>query len=331
MELAADQITIAITVYNRRQYLRQAISSALGQTAPVRVIVVEDCGPDETLQSFVQGEFGDRIEYYRNPIRRGLFGNWNACLEYCRTPWLSILHDDDYLAPGFVEAMLALHREARDCALYFGHFQVVNDVAQAVPEWQPAQIAGPWQRVHLSDVLFLTPFSFAGQLFRVESARGVGGFRATSQYCGDWELWAKLIAHNGAARTRALVAVTRSHTGPDRETNRIHKAGKVFGLTFVQRKRVLGLSRQLGTPLPFDRRLDQKKFPLPITLLVEHGLGMTRRLLRYNVGLMLISQPPHWRYAVFQSLTRVFGVPFVLAVSRTWNFVCRRRRRAPGA
>jgi hypothetical protein len=55
-----DEITIAVTVFNRRQYLKQAITSALEQTVPVRVIVVEDCGPDLTLRDFVRGLFGAR-------------------------------------------------------------------------------------------------------------------------------------------------------------------------------------------------------------------------------------------------------------------------------
>ena len=40
MSLASDQITIAVTVYDRRRYIEQAISSALNQTVPVKVIVV---------------------------------------------------------------------------------------------------------------------------------------------------------------------------------------------------------------------------------------------------------------------------------------------------
>ena len=76
--LAPDEITIAVTVYDRRQYLAQAIESALNQTLSVRVIVVEDCGPDPALQGLVQERFGSRIEYFRNSSRRGLFGNLNA-------------------------------------------------------------------------------------------------------------------------------------------------------------------------------------------------------------------------------------------------------------
>jgi glycosyltransferase involved in cell wall biosynthesis len=64
-----------------------------GQTVPVRVIVVEDCGPDATLQEFVKDQFGSRIEYVRNPKRRGLFDNWSSCVEQCRTEWL--LHHEN--------------------------------------------------------------------------------------------------------------------------------------------------------------------------------------------------------------------------------------------
>src|SRR5436853_6494964 len=108
MSFSADQITIAVTVYNRRDYIEQAIETALNQTVPVQVMVVEDCGPDATLQDFIKGKFGSHIEYHRNAQRRGLFDNWNACLELCRTPWISILHDDDFLDPTFVPAMIEL-------------------------------------------------------------------------------------------------------------------------------------------------------------------------------------------------------------------------------
>src|SRR5271168_1455616 len=112
MQLRAADITIAITVFNRRDYVLGAMRSALEQTVPVKVIVVEDCGPDKGLRDFIVDEFGSRVEYFRNPRNRGLFDNWNACMEYCRTTWFSILHDDDLLLPDFVEKMLKVAAEA---------------------------------------------------------------------------------------------------------------------------------------------------------------------------------------------------------------------------
>jgi len=109
MELKAEDITIAVTVFSRRDFVLEAIGSALAQSVPVSVIVVEDCGPDPGMRDYIQDRFGGRIRYFRNPRNRGLFDNWNACMEYSRTPWLSILHDDDRLHPWFIEEMIALH------------------------------------------------------------------------------------------------------------------------------------------------------------------------------------------------------------------------------
>lgn len=223
MSLSADQITVAITVYNRRQYVKQAISSALNQTVPARVMVVEDCGPDPMLEGFVKAEFGPRIDYFRNPKRRGLFGNWNACLELCRTEWISILHDDDYLAPVFVEAMMELEKEAPGRALYFGRTIFVDEQCRAWPEQDLRPVAGRWVERDLRDILY-APFPFAGHLFRVSSARRLGGFRATSFMCGDWEMWAELMADGGAAQSSRTVAFNRGHYGWDRGSSQVERS-----------------------------------------------------------------------------------------------------------
>jgi glycosyltransferase involved in cell wall biosynthesis len=168
--LSPDQITIAVTVYDRRQYLLQAVRSALNQTVPVRVMVVEDCGPDPTLQGCVKEQFGSLVEYVHNPRHRGLFGNMNACLELCPTPWLSILHDDDYLAPEFVETMLELHRQFPDGGLYFGGTTMVDENGDSLWEWPSPALPERWRRVTLQDVKWTTPFAFPGQFFKIEDA-----------------------------------------------------------------------------------------------------------------------------------------------------------------
>jgi len=316
MSLSADQITIAITVFNRRRYLKQAISSALNQTMPVRVIVVEDCGPDLELQPFVRQEFGDRIEYFRNPRRRGLFDNWNAAMEYCRTPWLSILHDDDFLAPGFVEALVALSREAPDCGLYFGQTQMVNHDNEPIQEGMRPPLQTPWRRVTLADTLDLTPFAFPGQLFRPDHARALGGFNAASQFAGDWEMWSRLISRYGSAQTSAIVAYNRTHGGLERGTSKIMLNGRLRPLVIVQQKRVLHLLRQNGQAIHFDRQYFLRRMPMSANYLIRYGLGLSPRILRYNVGLLLRSPSPSLQHRLFQTGTRWFGVGFVKLAAR---------------
>jgi glycosyltransferase involved in cell wall biosynthesis len=315
MNLTPDDITIAITVFNRRQFLKQAIASALEQKFPVRVMVVEDCGPDPGLQTFVKEEFGDRVVYIRNSRRRGLFDNWNACLEHCQTPWLSILHDDDLLTPKFVEAMLELNRNAPDCGLYFGETKILDSQGQLQPCMHRPPLAVPWQRTPLEYTLPITPFPYPGNLFRVDYARAVGGFRGTSQYCGDWEMWCNLIAQYGGAQTAVAIAINRSHEGLERGTSKIFLNGRLRPLSFVQQKRIIHLLRQSGKPARFQRDELLKTSPMSANYLVRHGAVLTPRLLRYNTGLLLRSKSPNLPYAAFKVAAGLFGVPFVKAVS----------------
>jgi glycosyltransferase involved in cell wall biosynthesis len=314
MSLSAADITIVVTVFNRRQYLKQAIASALNQTVPVRVMVVEDCGPDAEMQGFVCHEFGSRIEYLRNPTRRGLFDNWNGCLDYCRTPWLCILHDDDFLEPTFVESMIELSRQAPDCGLYFGQVTIVNESGQMLSTARPP-LGASWRRAELAAMLDATDFPFAGILFKVVCARANGGFRKTSQFCGDFEMWCNITAHYGSAQTERNVSYSRSHEGIERGSTKIHINGRLRPLVFVQQKRIIHLLRQQGKTVRFDRRRFLGSMPMAVSELLRRGWIWSPRLLRYHIELVRLSTAPSRRYAVFQTLSHVLGSPFVKAAS----------------
>ncbi len=317
MDLSPDQITIAITVYNRRDYVQQAITSALDQTVPARVMVVEDCGPDPTLKEFVQTEFGSRIEYHRNVRRRGLFDNWNACLELCQTPWLSILHDDDYLDPRFLPSMLELSRQAPDLGFYFGQVAIINDAGDSLPS-PSFPSPNSWREVDLVSFANMDPVLFPGQLLCVPFARALGGFRSASLFTGDWEMWFKLSAAHGSAQTRERVAHVRAHLGTERGTRQIEKSGKKFVMDNVQRKRNLAILKKMGYAVQFERQ--PKDWPaIPSRFLIQNGVGFSPRIMAYNTRLFLSSRPPHWRYAGLQFAVRLFGAALLRTLSRAWN------------
>jgi len=307
MELRSENITIAVTVFSRHEFIRDAIRSALNQTVPVKVIVAEDCGPDAALRDLIADEFGGRIEYFRNPKNRGLFDNWNACLDYCRTPWLSILHDDDSLHPNFVETILALAKVAPERALYFGRAARLDEAGKIHPA-PPVRWQKNWRELdvrELADECFLL---FPGQLFRVADAKAVGGFWKASYLTGDWDMWFRLALKFGAAQSATEVALNRAHHGADRGSTRVERMGWKWALDNVQRKRNLALLQQeKGIVIPFERAKLLKRSPIPSRLLLRYAGGFSRRILFYNAWLFTHSRPPHARYAALQWLVRWFG------------------------
>lgn len=318
MILRPQDITIAVTVYNRREFVLEAIQSALAQSAPVKVIVVEDCGPDAGLRDFVLKKFGTRIEYFRNPKNRGLFDNWNACIENCRTAWLSILHDDDVLLPEFVATMVHLAEVVPERAFYHGEAAMMDENGKAIST--PSVWNEGWREIDLAEMAD-QGFSmmFAGNLFSIEAAKKIGGFRRNSYYSGDWDFWFRLALFGGGVRTATVVAMTRTHFGPERGTTRVDRMGWRWALENVQRKRDLALlAGQKGIHVRFDRAKHLEKSPIPSRLLLRNAKNYSRRVLKYNAWLFVHSHPPHFQYSVLQRLVRLFGEKVLRILSRSF-------------
>ena len=131
-------------------------------------------------------------------------------------------------------------------------------------------------------------------------------------------MWAKLIARTGAAQTREVVAVNRLHDTPERATSRVYRKGRTIPDSLVQHKRVLALLPP-SDRLKLDRVEYLRHYLVPVRFLLRHGDSLSPRLLRYHAGTLLLSPAPHWRYAVFQQLTRLGGARFVKLMSKIWN------------
>ena len=319
-KLRHEDITIAITVYDRQTYIDQAIRSAIAQRCEGRpeVIVVEDCGPDPTLRQSVIDKFGSQIQYLRNPRRRGLFDNWNACIEACHTSWLCILHDDDFLEPTFVESMIELAQAAPGRALYYGLGDVVDSAGKA-REVRPRSLSFAWHELDLEEWTRYDPVCFPAQLFNVEAARALGGFRPSSRYCADWEMWFKLALNYGAAATNRVVANYREYHAVGRGTSDVDISGCKYACVNMQRKRHMAWLRQKKPAVRFDRRALFKESPLPSRFILQHGYAFPRRMLRYNAGLLLVSTAPHFGYRLVQLFATFFCWRSLRIVSRIFN------------
>lgn len=101
-------ISIMIPTYRRPEMLRKAIDSALSQTYKEEfeiVVIDNDYEVDENTDKLMKQYCGQykNLYYYRNNRNIGMYGNWNRCIELCRTQWYCMLHDDDMLKPQYLE------------------------------------------------------------------------------------------------------------------------------------------------------------------------------------------------------------------------------------
>jgi glycosyltransferase involved in cell wall biosynthesis len=103
----APQVTVAIPTYNRERLLEASLRSALDQRYPEFEILVLDNASTDNTEAVVRSFDDGRLRYVRNATNIGLFRNWNRAVELNRSPYLTVLQDDDKLLPDFLQESVA--------------------------------------------------------------------------------------------------------------------------------------------------------------------------------------------------------------------------------
>ena len=91
-------VSVLIPTYNRAEFLREAVRSALLQTCQDLEVLVSDNASSDETEGVVAEFLGDpRFRYIRQPRNLGMVRNWRAALEASSKEWFLLLSDDDYL------------------------------------------------------------------------------------------------------------------------------------------------------------------------------------------------------------------------------------------
>lgn len=128
-------ITFAIPCYNSNiNYLNKAIKSVRSQTLACWKLIIVDGneGGQPILKSIVFNEKDERISYIYNDIDRTMAGNWNFAFNVASTDFVTLLHDDDYLASNYVEEMTKLINSEPNSSMYFCDVSLVNELGNTV-------------------------------------------------------------------------------------------------------------------------------------------------------------------------------------------------------
>lgn len=112
------KVTVAITNYNYKQYITEAIASALNQDfKDLEVLVVDDASTDGS-QEFLKTSFKDKIDLHINRMNQGHGKSLNWCIENAKGEYILFLDGDDILLPG---AISALYAKSESAEVVFGY------------------------------------------------------------------------------------------------------------------------------------------------------------------------------------------------------------------
>jgi len=251
--------TLAASVESDAMHMEVAPAVAKGALRqPLFSVMVPTCEPDEklrqTLQSVLRQDPGaeamqvavvddgsrradvrrlladidpqGRIEYVANSRRLGLCGNWTRAIELARGELVHLLHQDDYVLPGFYHRMARAFRCRPDLGMAFSRSRIVDAKNRPIKtssrlRWLPGPI-NRWLDLIAERQRVQTPAVVVAR----RTYDAVGGFRSDLSHTLDWEMWVRIAARFPVWYEPRVLAIYRRHA--DNETSRQLASGRIW-------------------------------------------------------------------------------------------------------
>jgi len=198
--------TIIIPTWNQKpEWLRQAVESALAQTVPVEVIVVDDGSDAEhdahdvlldphyaehTSAVFRDARADGRLCIVRIP-HAGCFAALNAGIRAMSTEWFSWLSSDDVFHPAKIERQLRAMLATESKASFHGYINIAENGAQSpvIPGRFRSLLEQQMILSQACPINGLTVMIHRSVLEEIRLPNGDFFDRETSPIVADWRAW----------------------------------------------------------------------------------------------------------------------------------------------
>ena len=208
----------------------RSLESVLAQAPDVdtmEIVVVDDASPRVDVTALVRSiDPTGRVAVRRHPRRAGLAGNWNRAVDLARGHYIHLLHQDDYVLPGFYAAIERGFRAAPRAGMAFCRSRIVDGDDRLIKtssrqRWFPGTLSGWLPRIAERQRV-QTPAAVVSR----SAYERLGGFRDDLCHALDWEMWVRIAADYPVWYEPRALAVYRRHAA--NESQRLLSSGAVW-------------------------------------------------------------------------------------------------------
>ncbi|MGD1804967.1 methyltransferase domain-containing protein [Dapis sp. BLCC M126] len=222
--------SVMIPTYKKVKYLEQTLRSVL-QQAPaleeMQIEVINDC-PDSKIQieieAIVRKVGGGRVNFYRHfPQDIGQAPIFNICLQRARGYWVHLLHDDDFVLPGFYEKLRrGIEKNTTVGAAFCRHYYIDENDRKKFLSVLERDTPGVVERF-LEKITLEQRIQVVGMVVKREAYEQLGGFCDQAASAADWEIWKRIAAFYPIWFEPEILACFRLHSSS--ETSRLMQSG----------------------------------------------------------------------------------------------------------
>ena len=319
-------VKVIIPCYRYAEWLPGCVASVLDQTGvDVRVLVIDDCSPDDTpavAQELMRRD--SRVEYRRHSINAGLIPTANEGLDWADDgDYTVLLSADDLLAPGALSRATAVMEASPNIGMVYGaapYFQTGRPLPSTDGRWRSTAVWPGEEWIRLRCRFGHNCISSPEVVVRTSVHRRAGRYDSRCFHTSDLNMWLRIAAIADVAVIKGVPqALYRVH-GDSMLRNdsdpmvHLRERRKAFDLFFADCADELtdaaGLRRLAGRALAaqalwrasraVDRGLTEGPEALPVDELVTFAHEVypdTRRLQEwrgYRVRRMIGSRRSQW-------------------------------------
>lgn len=193
---------VLITTYNRCQLLKRAIESAIAQTIPCEIVVIDDASTDETKDYLIS--LGTKVKSYSNHRNFGHSAAVNRGVQVASADWIKLLDDDDYLAPNCLEKMsqgMSSYAQTVICSVKAVQIDEKGRKCGKTPSIGTQQITHiPQPYIHYQMLIEQLPFGTPAQVgFRKDAFLRSGGWDSQLDlHYDDIDSWTRIAQFGDA-------------------------------------------------------------------------------------------------------------------------------------
>ena len=194
--------SVMIPTYNKFNHLEQTLKTVLDQAPSheeMQIEVVND-HPDIELQDRMEvlvNKIGkNRVKFYRhNQTDIGQTAIFNLCLERAKGNWVHILHDDDYVLPGFYEKLHRGIKNNPDIGAAFCRHYLVNENSENLSiSFLERETAGILTN-YIEKVALASSIEAVSVVAKRSVFEKLGGYCPQALSAADWEMWKRVACY----------------------------------------------------------------------------------------------------------------------------------------